>query len=120
MPRSWTPLEPPLLLDVRSDAEWQEQHIADSLNIPLNRLAERADEVAGDRAVVVHCSSGYRSSIAVSVLRKHGHKHVVDLVGGVGGWEASETRDRISRRLTGVRRPRRTRDGLRAGNGPGY
>ena len=82
-------LEPPLLLDVRSDAEWQEQRIPGSLNIPLNHLAERASELPSDRGVVVHCSSGYRSSIGASLLRRHGVRRVVDLVGGVGGWEAS-------------------------------
>ncbi len=82
-------LQPPLLLDVRSEAEWQEHHIADSLNMPLNHLADRAHELPADRVVVVHCSSGYRSSIAASLLRRHGVRSVVDLVGGVGGWDAS-------------------------------
>jgi hydroxyacylglutathione hydrolase len=81
--------EPPLLLDVRSDAEWQERHIADSVNIPLNRLAERETEIPPDRVVVVYCSSGYRSSIGASLLRRGGVGRVIDLVGGIGGWDAS-------------------------------
>ena len=38
------------------------------MNIPLSRLPERLDELPRDRAIVVHCASGYRSSIAASLL----------------------------------------------------
>jgi glyoxylase-like metal-dependent hydrolase (beta-lactamase superfamily II)/rhodanese-related sulfurtransferase len=81
---------PPVVLDVRSEREWQDRHIAGSLNIPLPHLRERLSEVPSDRPLVVHCGSGYRSSIAVSMLAQHGLTQVADLVGGMGAWEASQ------------------------------
>lgn len=81
--------EPPVVLDVRSEREWQERHIEGSLNIPLQQLRQRLSEVPSDRPLVVHCASGYCSSIAVSMLAQRGIAQMADLVGGMGAWEAS-------------------------------
>ncbi|MEE9249302.1 MAG: MBL fold metallo-hydrolase [Dehalococcoidia bacterium] len=81
--------EPPLVLDVRAEREWQETAIAGSLCIPLNHLAERTNEIPGDRKIVVYCATGYRSSIAASILEQNGITQVADLVGGIAAWEAS-------------------------------
>jgi rhodanese-related sulfurtransferase/glyoxylase-like metal-dependent hydrolase (beta-lactamase superfamily II) len=80
---------PPAVLDVRTEAEWRETHIAGSLNIPLSQLARRLQEVPRDRPLVVHCQTGYRSSIAVSLLQRHGVTEAADLVGGLAAWEKS-------------------------------
>jgi hydroxyacylglutathione hydrolase len=79
---------PPRVLDVRTEKEWEAGHLPGSLNIPLNRLAERLGEVPTDRRLVVHCASGYRSAIALSLLQKHG-MDPIDLVGGYSAWQAS-------------------------------
>lgn len=81
---------PPVVLDVRTEREWHDKHIPGSLNIPLQHLRERLAEVPSDRSLVVHCASGYRSSVAVSMLEQQGIMHVADLVGGMGAWEASQ------------------------------
>jgi hydroxyacylglutathione hydrolase len=80
---------PPLVLDVRTEREWSERRIEGSVNVPLARLAERLDELPRDRRIVVHCSSGYRSAIAASLLLRAGFDDVVDLVGGTNAWESS-------------------------------
>jgi rhodanese-related sulfurtransferase len=80
--------QPPLVLDVRSAREWQTKRIEGSLNVPLNRLLERLVEVPREGRIVVHCASGYRSSIGASLLARD-HRHVVDLVGGISAWEAA-------------------------------
>jgi hydroxyacylglutathione hydrolase len=77
---------PPLVLDVRTEREWHESRIGESLNVPLNRLAQRLDELPRDRAVVVHCASGYRSAIAASLLLREGFDAVRDLIGGMAAW----------------------------------
>ena len=74
---------PPLVLDVRAEDEVAEVAIEGSVNIPLSRLLDRLDELPRDRPIVVHCSSGYRSSTAASILRRAGFEHVADLVGGL-------------------------------------
>ena len=61
-----------MVLDVRTPREWAGKHIAGSLNIPLNHLTERLSEILTDRHIVVHCASGYRSAIAVSLLEQRG------------------------------------------------
>ncbi len=74
-------------LDVRTNAEWQQGRIEGSVNIPVTHLEQRLGEVPKDRRIVVHCASGYRSSIAASLLEKHGFTQVTDLVGGYAAWE---------------------------------
>jgi len=80
----------PLVLDVRTAREWRRARIAGSINIPLGQLLDRLDEIPRDRPIVVHCTSGYRSSIAVSVLRAHGFDWVMELKGGISAWEDAQ------------------------------
>ena len=84
--------QPPTVIDVRTGSEWQSKRIEGSLNIPLNHLQERIREVPDNRPIVVHCASGYRSSIAASLLERHGIKDFADLVGGIAAWETSKLR----------------------------
>jgi glyoxylase-like metal-dependent hydrolase (beta-lactamase superfamily II)/rhodanese-related sulfurtransferase len=81
---------PPLLVDVRTPREWGEEHIDGALNLPLSQLADRLDEVPADRPLIVHCASGYRSAIAVSLLRREGHSEVANLVGGLAAWTSAQ------------------------------
>ena len=81
---------PPLVLDVRTEREWQDQHIPGSLNISLQHLREHVGELPSDRTLVVQCGSGYRSAIAASLLKQHGISQLVDLIGGFGAWTASQ------------------------------
>ena len=78
----------PAILDVRAASEWQEAHIAGSINIPLNQLSNRLDEIPPDRRIVAHCASGYRSTTAISLLEAN-NIDVADLVGGLSAWEAA-------------------------------
>ena len=79
-----------VVLDVRTEKEWREKQIAGSLSIPLNHLLERVHEVPRGQKVVVHCASGFRSSIAASLLRQHGIEDVADLAGGIAAWETAK------------------------------
>jgi rhodanese-related sulfurtransferase len=79
----------PLLVDVRADKERGDKFIEGSLHIPLNHLQERLGELPSDRPLVVHCAGGYRSSIAASIIKRHGHPNVSELLGGIAAWEKS-------------------------------
>lgn len=57
----------PAVLDVRQSGEFDDGHIPGALNIPLHEISRRIDEVPGGE-VWVHCASGYRSSIAASLI----------------------------------------------------
>ncbi len=80
--------EPPLLIDVRSSREWSEGRIEQAVSIPLSRLKEQLDTLDRDRAIVVHCASDYRSTIAASLMRRAGLTDVTTLVGGVAAWDS--------------------------------
>ena len=80
----------PVVLDVRTPREWQDKHIAGSLNVPLQQLLGRLQEVPRQTPLVLHCQSGYRSAIAASLLERHGITPCADLVGGFAAWEASQ------------------------------
>ena len=84
-----TSTEPPVVIDVRTVAEWNAKHIEDSLNLPLNNLHQNSGSIPKGRRVVVHCAAGYRSAIAASILENAGVGGVTDLVGGLAAWEAS-------------------------------
>ena len=80
----------PVVIDVRSPREWTARRMAGARNAPLSRPIDLVKEAeAARRPVVVLCQSGYRSSIAASLLQRHGIPRVADLVGGLTAWEAS-------------------------------
>lgn len=57
------------ILDIRSAAEAAATPIfRDALNIPLNELRERAEEVPAGKPLVVHCAGGYRSAAGSSIM----------------------------------------------------
>ncbi len=78
----------PVVVDVRNPAERAAQSIAGSLHLPLNHLNERTAELPRDRAIIVHCAGGYRSSIAASLLQHAGFADVSELAGGISAWAA--------------------------------
>ena len=79
----------PVVVDVRAASEREQKHVAGSVSIPLNHLAERAVELPADRPVIVYCAGGYRSSIAASLLQQRGFADVSEIAGGIAGWEAA-------------------------------
>jgi glyoxylase-like metal-dependent hydrolase (beta-lactamase superfamily II)/rhodanese-related sulfurtransferase len=81
--------EPPLVVDVRSENEWDDGHIEGAVNVPLSQLGERFGELPGERPLVVHCASDYRATIAASLLRREGLSEVAALVGGIAAWESA-------------------------------
>ena len=79
-----------LAVDVRGPGERAQKFVAGSLSIPLNHLADRARELPRDRPLLVYCAGGYRSSIAASLLQKHGFGNVSEIAGGLAAWETAK------------------------------
>ena len=77
------------VLDVRRSAEWGVFHLENATHVPLSQLPQRLAEL--DRAAewVVLCASGYRSSIATSVLERAGFTRIVNGVGGMDAYRAA-------------------------------
>ncbi|HEX6106669.1 MAG TPA: rhodanese-like domain-containing protein, partial [Gemmatimonadales bacterium] len=77
------------ILDVRTQAEWDDGHLPGAEHVPLGTVAERAGQLPAGRTLVVHCQGGSRSAIAASLLAARGTGRVVNLAGGYAEWTAS-------------------------------
>ena len=75
------------ILDVRDQGEWEEGHIKGAWHIPYYFLVQRLKELDNTRPLAVICASGQRSSIAGSLLLKHGFTQLFNVVGGMDAWD---------------------------------
>ena len=75
------------VLDVRGAGEYEGGHIEGAINIHTGRLPDHIESIPRDREVVVHCETGFRSSIASSVLLAHGLTNVANMTGGYAAWQ---------------------------------
>jgi uncharacterized membrane protein YdjX (TVP38/TMEM64 family)/rhodanese-related sulfurtransferase len=79
-----------LLLDVRPAADFigEQGHIAGALNIPLEDLPQRLDEVGRDRPIMLVCRTDRRSAQAAALLAQHGYADVQVVKNGMTAWNA--------------------------------
>lgn len=80
----------PFVLDVRSDAEWQCGHIDSAQHIYAGEITQHAAEIPRDLPIHVVCGTGYRSSMAASLLLRKGYREVINVDGGMAAWNAAE------------------------------
>jgi len=75
-------------LDVRTDGEYSDGHIPNSIHIPLQEIQSRISEIEKikDKKIIVYCRSGARSSMASKTLLKEGFD-VSNLTGGIMSWK---------------------------------
>ncbi|MGE5372236.1 MAG: FAD-dependent oxidoreductase [Solirubrobacterales bacterium] len=71
-----------ILVDVRTPAEFREETIPGSINIPVDVLRERLSELPADRPLLIFCRVGLRGYLASRILTQHGFKDVKNLSGG--------------------------------------
>jgi glyoxylase-like metal-dependent hydrolase (beta-lactamase superfamily II)/rhodanese-related sulfurtransferase len=79
--------DPPLVLDVRNPNEWSTARIRGALMIALDHLEDHVRDLPRDRKIAIYCASGYRSSIAASLIERAGIGDLADLIGGIQGWQ---------------------------------
>jgi hydroxyacylglutathione hydrolase len=77
------------VLDVRSDQEWDEGHVAGAQHIMGGELPALVNELPVDGTIVVICGTGYRSTVAASVLERAARTNVMNLTGGMSAWYAA-------------------------------
>lgn len=80
------------IIDVRTPGEYQLGHIPSAVNIPVDELRERLEEIDPSRPILLYCAVGLRGYLASSILRQHGYAQVRNLIGGYKLW-SSATRD---------------------------
>jgi rhodanese-related sulfurtransferase len=74
--------EPILISDVRKCSEYDNGHVVNALNLPLDFIAENTNKYDKDEKYYVHCAGGYRSVIAASILKARGYHNLVNVEGG--------------------------------------
>lgn len=82
--------EPHILIDIRSEEEYEEESILNAINIPLAELAnfvETLREQSKDSAVLVYGSTGGVSATACDMLYREGYPYVFNLLGGIKAWK---------------------------------
>ncbi len=85
-----------IILDVRTPEEFKARTIEGAINIPLEELRNRLNEIPNGKPIITFCEVGYRSYLATRILLQHGYKEVFDLTGGFKTYEiASATTEEI-------------------------
>ena len=80
-----------VVVDVRTDKEFEEGHIMNALHIPLGVLNNRIPELQEYKSnpMILACRSGARSAQAVTTLKKQGFENVNNLSGGMLAWSSA-------------------------------
>ena len=73
------------ILDVRRESEFKNKHIEGAINIPLSNLKDKAQDIRQSDNLYIHCAAGYRSVIAISILRKMGYNKLINISDGFNG-----------------------------------
>ena len=78
----------PLILDVRTPAEYKAGHLKDAMLIPVQELQGRWKELSAyqDRDILIYCATGNRSTVASKILIDHGFKRIFNLQYGIVEW----------------------------------
>ncbi len=77
-----------VIIDVRTQGEWDAGHIPGAIHIPLSEVKDRLDEFKAydGKTLVMQCHSGKRSAAAGEILLSAGYENVSNLTGGIMAW----------------------------------
>jgi len=75
-----------VILDVRTQTEYDEGHIENAVLIPVSELEGRLDELDSEKDTLVYCRSGVRSATASQILVDNGFISVYNMLGGMLAW----------------------------------
>jgi hydroxyacylglutathione hydrolase len=77
----------PFVIDVRQATEYQSGHVPDSVHVAAGSLQDRLADLPRDRPIATICASGYRASVAASILRAAGFEDVSWVADGLPAWK---------------------------------
>ena len=77
----------PLIIDVRTKAEFERYHIASAQNYPLSSLPNKLSELPLDQVIYLVCATGRRSNKAAELLRAKGFDRPINVLTGTEGWK---------------------------------
>jgi hydroxyacylglutathione hydrolase len=76
------------VIDVRQDAEWAAGHLPGAVHALAPDLPAIVDRLDREAPIAVHCATGYRAALGVSLLLLHGFADVWHVIDGVESWSA--------------------------------
>ncbi len=81
-----------VIIDVRTDKEWNQQRIPGAIHIPLDELESRVDELKAfeGKQLIMQCAVGGRSSDAVEILQQAGFNNASNMDGGIVAWNKAK------------------------------
>lgn len=85
----WLESDQIVLVDVREPSEYEVEHIAGALLLPLSSFDADLFPTLPGKKIVLHCAVGKRSEAAGKMLLKEGHAEVIHMTGGMDAWKAS-------------------------------
>ncbi len=77
------------IIDVRKEAEFIAEHVADAENLPLDTLNDNMAQLSRTEPFYVHCAGGYRSMVAASILKARGFDNLINVEGGLAAIKAT-------------------------------
>ncbi len=82
--------ESPFLLDVRDIKNWRALgHIPGAHHIYVGELPDHLREIPNNKPVVVYCDTGFKGSLAASILARTKYRAVTNVLGGMAAWTAA-------------------------------
>ncbi|MBS1780235.1 MAG: MBL fold metallo-hydrolase [Bacteroidetes bacterium] len=75
-------VKPVNILDVRKNSEYLSEHLVDAESLPLDYINDTMQAIDKGKPYYVHCASGYRSVIFISIMKARGYENLVNVVGG--------------------------------------
>lgn len=87
--KSWLDRNEILLVDVRETSEYEKEHIAGSVLLPLSSFEPDMFPSLPGKMVVLHCAVGKRSEAAGKMLLNEGYPTITHMTGGLAEWKAA-------------------------------
>ncbi len=79
--------EDDILLDVRTKEEFEKGRISNAINIPVDEIRERMNELDPKKKIFIYCLAGLRGYLAQRILKQNGFNNVLNLSGGYQLWD---------------------------------
>lgn len=77
------------IIDARKASEYSSEHVVDAMNAPLDFINDSMTKIDKNKTYYVHCASGYRSMVFISILKARGYNNLIDVTGGFNALKAS-------------------------------
>ncbi len=75
-----------VILDVRTPSEYEDAHIEGAINIPVEEIVDRLNELSANDVILVYCRTGNRSGTAVGIMEENGFSKIYHMYEGISAW----------------------------------